>query len=116
MKKIISLGLVLSPSLALAVFVDTTAFTLLGKLTYFLNLLVPVLITIAVIYFIYGVIKFIASGGDEEAKKLGRATIINGLIGLFVIVAFWGIIGIVQNTLGVGNEARYNIIPITGTN
>ena len=55
------------------------------------------------------------SSSDEEAKKGGRAKIINGLIGLFVIVCFWGIIGIVKNTFGIGNATGANIVPCTPT-
>ena len=32
---------------------------------------------------------------------MGRTKIINGLIGLFVIVAFWGIIAVVQRTFNI---------------
>jgi len=99
MKKIIALGAVLItlPSLAFATgSVGGILVTVIG----YINLIVPVLITVAVGYFIWGVISFI-SASDEEAKKMGRTKIINGLIGLFVIVAFWGIIAVVKNTFGI---------------
>ena len=44
---------------------------------------------------------------------MGRTKIINGLIGLFVIVAFWGIIGVVKNSFGIQNNPTDNIIPVT---
>lgn len=111
MKKIISFGLVFgfAPLLSFAA-TDITAIinTLLGYLTY----VIPALITIAVIYFIWGVISFITSS-DEEAKKNGRAKIINGLIGLFVIVAFWGIIAVVKNSFDINNDLEDSMIPET---
>jgi uncharacterized membrane protein len=113
MKKIISLGLVLGsvPFMALAVDrIQGIIVTLLGYLGY----VVPALITVAVIYFIWGVITFMTSS-DEEAKKMGRTKIINGLIGLFVIVAFWGIIGVVKDTFQIQNNPNDNIVPITPT-
>ena len=85
------------PSLALATN-DISA--ILQTIFMWISWLVPVLITIAIIFFIWGVIQFI-SASDEEAKKLGRTRIINGLIGLFVIVAFWGIIAVVKNSFGL---------------
>ena len=116
MKKFISLGLVFSaPLFASAYGTPTTVDNILAKLVSYLNYIVPVLITIAVIYFVWGVITFITSS-DEEAKKNGRTKIINGLIGLFVIVSFWGIIGIVQNTFGVGNMTQTNVTPYIPTN
>ena len=114
MKKIISLGAVLSfvPFLAGAIQSTGTVDTIIGRLVGYLNYIVPALITLAVVYFIWGVITFMTSS-DEEAKKMGRTKIINGLIGLFVIVAFWGIISVVKNTFGVGNTTGEGVVPCT---
>lgn len=111
MKKIIALGLVSgSPLLVFAG--GTTISNILDTLVNYLGYVVPALITIAVIYFIWGVITFMTSS-DEEAKKMGRTKIINGLIGLFVIVAFWGIIGVIKNSFGIQNNPTDNIVPVT---
>lgn len=111
MKKYILLGLgfVSVPSMALAV---NTIPNIVKDMISWLDMLVPALVTIAVIYFIWGVISFITAS-DEEAKKMGRTKIVNGLIGLFVIVAFWGIIAIVKTTFNVGNATTDSIIPLT---
>lgn len=101
MKKIISLGAIASllPTLAFA----ANAFSIITTVNQLLSYIIPVLISLAVVYFIWGVIQFTVST-DEEAKKGARGKIINGLIGLFVIVAFWGIIKLITNTFGVGPE------------
>lgn len=101
MKKVIllGLGLVFAPVIASAATVGSILVTLIG----YLNYIVPALVTIAVVFFIWGVIQFISSS-DEEAKKGGRAKIINGLIGLFVIVAFWGIIAVVKDSFDISNN------------
>jgi uncharacterized membrane protein len=113
MKKIITLGFVLSaPFMALAA--TSTVDTILMKLIGWLNYIVPALITIAVIYFIWGVISFMTSS-DEEAKKMGRTKIINGLIGLFVIVAFWGIIGLLQRTFDIRSGTETGVTPCVPT-
>jgi hypothetical protein len=104
MKKIVLLGSVLgviSPMFVFAAGPD--AFSIINILNILLSWIIPVLITLAVIYFIWGVLQYILSK-DEETKKGGRTKIINGLIGLFVIVAFWGIIALITNTFGVGPE------------
>jgi len=113
MRKIISLGVVLGVA-PLSAFAADQIGSILAQLIGYLNYIVPALITIAVVYFIWGVISFMISS-DEEQKKLGRAKIINGLIGLFVIVAFWGIIGVVKNTFGIGNITGQNITPCVPT-
>lgn len=109
MKKVIllGLGLVSVPAFVFAAgqrsITDTRFGMILETLIGYLNYIVPALITIAVVYFIWGVIQFISSS-DEEAKKGGRAKIVNGLIGLLVIVSFWGIIAVVKNSLGINNS------------
>ena len=112
MKKIITSGLVLgsfAPLMASAAGIATVD-SIIGQLLRYLNYIIPALITIAIIYFIWGVITFMTTS-DEEQKKAGRAKIINGLIGLFVIIAFWGIIGIVQRTFSIGNSADSSVVP-----
>ncbi|MBK5215555.1 MAG: hypothetical protein JJE53_01965 [Candidatus Pacebacteria bacterium] len=113
MKKIISFGAVLG-SVPYMAFAEDQIGNILATLIGYLNYIVPALITVAVVYFIWGVISFITSA-DEEQKKLGRSKIINGLIGLFVIVAFWGIIAVVKNTFGIGNVTGQNITPCVPT-
>lgn len=108
MKKIIAFSVALStPFMAFA----ADAFSIITVINRILATAIPVLITLAVVYFIWGVIQFTLST-DEEAKKKARSKIINGLIGLFVIVAFWGIIRLITNTFGVGPEQlNSNAIP-----
>lgn len=101
MKKIILLGSVIGslPTVAFA----ADAFSIIATVNQILSWLIPVLIAFAVVYFIWGVIQYTIST-DEEKKKNASSAIIRGLIGLFVIVAFWGIIRLVTSTFGVGPE------------
>ncbi len=102
MKKYIIGGatLALAPIVASAA---ATAFSILAIVQSLMNIVIPILITLAVIYFIWGVIQYTISQ-DEEAKKNARGKIIMGLVGLFVIVAFWGIINVLSRTIGVSND------------
>lgn len=107
--KILALGLgfSLAPSLVFA----ADVFSILTKINQILGDIIPILITLAVVYFIWGVIQYTLST-DEEKKKKARSMIIQGLIGLFVIIAFWGIIRIISNTFGVGaTQLQQNEIP-----
>ncbi len=72
----------------------------LGKIQDLLNFIMPVLIAIAVVWFIWGVIQYTISDDDEKKKK-ARGNIISGLIGLFVILAFWSLVSLIGNTLGL---------------
>jgi len=77
--------------------------SVLCKISQLLNSVVPVLIALGVVYFVWGVITYVISS-DEEAKKTGRNRIIYGIIGLAVIVAMWGLVGILTRTFNVDNS------------
>lgn len=67
----------------------------------FINALIPLLIGLATLYFIYGVFTFVASKGDEDARKEGRDRMLSGIIGLAVMVSVWGLVAILTNTFGI---------------
>ena len=61
---------------------------------------IPLLFTLAVVAFVWGVILFYLNPDNEEKRKKGKAFIVGGLIALFVMVSIWGIIKIFTNTFG----------------
>ena len=63
-----------------------------------LSQVVILLIALAVVFFLYGILKYIASGDDEESRKKSKNVMIYGIIGLFVMISFWGIVNILINT------------------
>lgn len=69
-----------------------------------LNSILPVLIALAVVYFVWGVVLYVI-GDAEEAKKKGKDRIIYGIIGLAVIVSLWGLVYIVVDTFGLDSVA-----------
>lgn len=80
----------------------TTLQGLLCKFGELFGAVLPVLIALGVVYFVWGVITYVIAS-DEEAKKAGRDRIIFGIIGLAVIVGLWGLVAILRNTFGLGN-------------
>lgn len=78
-----------------------TTLNLLGTISSIFGILIPILVTFAVIWVIVGVIKY-ATGKDDEAKNEGRKTMIHGIIALFVIVSIWGLVAILNQTFGIG--------------
>ena len=72
------------------------------KIGEILNTIIPILIVLGVVYFVWGVISYMI-GADEEQKKKGRDKIIYGIIGLVVIVGMWGLVKIVTTTFGLNN-------------
>lgn len=67
------------------------------------NALIPLLITLSVIVFIIGIIKYIAGADDSTKREEGRKFMLYGIIALFVMISIWGLVGILQGTFGLGN-------------
>jgi len=63
-----------------------------------LNLVVPIVMVLALIYFFWGLAKFILNSGDEEKKGEGRNIMIYGIIALFVMISVWGVVEVLNNT------------------
>lgn len=62
--------------------------------------ILPLLLGIAVLVFIWGLIRYIKTNSESE-KKEAVGIITYGIIALFVIVSIWGIIRLLQDTLGI---------------
>ena len=63
---------------------------------------VPLLVALAVVGFIYGIIQYFLYPDNEEKRKNGKSFMLWGLIALFVMVSIWGLVGILSNTLETG--------------
>jgi FtsH-binding integral membrane protein len=66
--------------------------SLVGSIIGVINVLVPIVVTIALIVFFWGLVLYIYHAADQHAHSSGRDMIIWGLIGIFVISCVWGII------------------------
>ena len=54
------------------------------------------------------------AGGDEEKRANGRSLMIYGVIGLFVMVAVWGLVYFLASILGIGVGGGVDIPAIPG--
>lgn len=63
--------------------------------------LIPLLIAIAVVAFMWGVIILVLNPDSEEKKSKGKQFMVWGIVALFVILAVWGLVAVLSNTLGL---------------
>jgi uncharacterized membrane-anchored protein len=80
------------------------------------NLLVPLTSTLAVVFFFYGLAKFILNSGDEEKRKEGKSIMIWGILAMFVLVTIWGIIAFMQTSLGNDQAPTVNDVTLPAVN
>ncbi len=96
--KISALTLAVLPVMA---FAQTTFGSILTTSGNLLSLIIKLLFAAALAFFVFGVIKFVIAG-DADKKAEARHAMIQGIIGLFVIVSVWGLVGVIQSTFGIG--------------
>ena len=71
---------------------------LIGIVGGIIALAIPVVISLALLYFFWGLAKFILHADDENEREKGKKIMVWGIVALFVIVTVWGIIAVLQNT------------------
>lgn len=99
MKKIISIvSLFAFPVLVLAQNV-VDANSLFAKVNSILNSILPIIIAISVIYFVYNALMYMIAA-DEDRKKEAKSKMIYGIIALFVMVSVWGLVNVLSGTFG----------------
>ena len=102
--KTVALGLMsFAPALALAQVQGNPANILrfMDTLRQVFNAIVPIMVALALIYFIYGLAEYILESGDTGKKEEGRTRMIYGTIAMFVIASVWGLVYFLQDILGV---------------
>ncbi len=67
----------------------------------FLNAAIYLLMSLAVVFTVYGAFVMISS---EEKREEGKNKVIYGIIGLFAMVSIWGFVNILNSTFGLGTS------------
>jgi hypothetical protein len=105
MKKVLPIAAYLLPVMALA---QTGAAEIIGKVSDILNMLIPLIIGLAVVYFIWGILKYVTAGeGDSKAEA--RSVMIYGIIAIFVMVSVWGLVNLLVGTFELDNTIPSDI-------
>lgn len=109
MKKVLAFSLSILP----AFMVTSVAFAQEPNLNYFETLvtevgdivgaLIPVIIGIGMVVILWGLVVFATSAGDPDKRQSGIQTMIWGVVILFVMVALWGLVELVETLTGVNS-------------
>ena len=109
MKKIaISSVALLVPVLALAAETLTNFAQTIGDI---ISTLTPIVVALALLFFFWGLAKYILAAGDEAKQAEGRSIMIWGVIALFVIVSVWGLVQVLQQTFLGGTNPDGSVTP-----
>lgn len=66
------------------------------------TLLIPLGYAVCLLYFAWGIVKYIRSIGDKEE---GKSIMTWGVVGLFVVTSIWGIITVIRSEFQIGDKS-----------
>jgi hypothetical protein len=64
------------------------------------NPFVIFLAILATLLFLWGLFTFMRNAGSEEGREIGKKHMLNGLIGLFIMISVYGIMNVIVNSFG----------------
>jgi uncharacterized membrane protein YidH (DUF202 family) len=115
-KKITGIALLLlAPVFAFAQIADKSdggAFEdLLGNILVFINdVIIPFIIGIGFLVFVWGMFKyFILGGANDEKKEQGKSLMIYATIGFVLIIIFFGVVNLLTESTGLSGETIRNV-------
>jgi uncharacterized membrane protein YidH (DUF202 family) len=90
--------------------------TLLRNILNFTNtVLIPFIIGIGFLVFVWGMFKFfIVGGANEEAKEQGKSLMIYATLGFLLIIVFWGVVNLLTSSTGLQGQ-NLNNLPVVKT-
>lgn len=85
-----------------------------------INLLIPLVFALAMLFFFWGLAQYILNSGDAAKQEEGRNKMIWGIVALFVMAAVWGLVRFLGSALDIdtGTGAGFSptdLIPGGGT-
>lgn len=75
--------------------------TFASSILKIVNILVAIVFVLALVVFAWGVVKYITSANNPEREKEARQFLWWGVVGLFVIIAIFGLVQFIGKTLGI---------------
>lgn len=102
MKKFIYAAMAFSPVLAFAQQGNLSNLSnLITQFGQIIAKIIPIMFALAIIYFFWGVIKFIRAAGDPKAAAEGKSIMIYGVIAIAVMISLYGLVAWLTSSLGI---------------
>jgi hypothetical protein len=77
-----------------------------------LNLIIPVIFGLAIIYFFWGTVQFILHSGEQKSRDDGKKKMLWGIIALFVMFGIYGILRFVGDIVDIPLDSSSNTQPL----
>ena len=113
MKKLfIALGIFALPVVAVAQLGNVQ--NIVGQFGNIIQMLIPIAFALALLFFFYGLARFILAAGDEEKREQGKSIMIWGIVALFVMASIWGIVRFIGDAFGVNQGDTVSVPTVPG--
>ncbi len=76
--------------------------------TYIFNPAIILMVTLATVYFLYGIYEYVQGSASDEAREKGQRHMLWGLIGLTIMVSVFFIMKVLLGTIGI-DESEINV-------
>ncbi len=84
--------------------VEANIVTLMGSINrVIINPLIVLLFALAVVYFVYGLVRYLLAPDNEEIRTSSKSHMLWGIFGMFIMIAVFGIMNILLKTVGEEN-------------
>jgi len=114
----LSLSILMLPlvSFAQGIATDETAgdfgVLLLNILLFVNSTLIPFILGIGFLVFVWGMFRyFIAGGANDEAKEQGKSLMVYATLGFVLIIIFWGIVNLIADSTGFSDGEAVGRVP-----
>lgn len=91
---------------------QSNVFSVFDFIETILNILAALFLSLAIVYFLYALSKFVLNAGDEDARKEARSMMIHSIIAIAVMVSVWALVGFIVNTVGTGQARSAPTLPL----
>jgi hypothetical protein len=70
------------------------------------TVLIPFILGIGFLVFVWGMFKFfIVGGANDDAKEQGKSLMVYATLGFLLIIVFWGVVNLLADSTGLGGES-----------
>lgn len=88
---------------------DSKLNTILNNIQDTLGIIIKIFVTLALVVFIWGVVRFIAAAGNPQQIRQAKGIMLYGIIAIAILAMMTGIIAFLQTYFGVSGGQPINI-------
>ena len=72
---------------------------MVGNAIVILNGFIAFTVGVSVLWFLWGIVRYLTQYGNEQARAESVKTISYGIMSLFIMITIWGIIALLRSSL-----------------